>query len=269
MNIAIIGCGYVGKALGRFWKAAGHSVTATTRNPEHIEGLQSIVSNVVLLQGDIYETFVNGLANHQAVFLSMAADSPADYERTYFNTAQALVKALPKLPFLKQIIYTSSTSVYGEQQGHWVDESMAPEPTNRNAQILLETEDVLQTARNSGRQVCIFRLGEIYGPGREISERLRRMASRPLPGSGSNYTNLIHLNDIVGAADFALCHQLDGIYNLCNDLHISRREFYEIICEKHGLPKVIWDPSINSIHAGNKRVSNRKLIAAGYEFRER
>lgn len=268
MEIAIIGCGYVGKALAQAWKKAGHSITATTRSKNRVEELMPVADRVIVLEGDLFHFFSTALAMHEVIVLSVAADShsPQNYESAYLQTANALGAAAAKLPFLRQIIYTSSTSIYGDQNGNWVDETTPPIPTNRNSQILLETEQVLEKAETSKRQVCIYRLGEIYGPGREFSNRLQSLNGRPLPGSGGNYTNIIHLHDIVGAIDFALCKHLNGIYNLCNDVHMLRQELYDRICEKKGFPKVVWDPAIRGIHAGNKRVSNAKLKSAGYRF---
>lgn len=267
MNVAIIGCGYVGKAAARFWKAAGHSVTATTRNPDHVAELQSIVDHVILLQGNnLSEILAQALVNQEVILLSVAPDDASQYESTYLNTAQALVKAVKRLPMLRQILYTSSTSVYGDQQGQWVDENTPPAPNNDNTKILLATEQILLASQSDNRYVCIFRLGEIIGPGRELSSRLRRLNGQSLSGSGDNYTNLTHIDDIVGAIDFAVSHQLQGVYNLCGDLHILRRDLYHQICEKHGLPHVVWNGSVTSVHGGNKRVSSVKLVAAGYSF---
>lgn len=265
MEIGIIGCGYVGKALARFWKSAGHRITAsTTLSTNRIEDLNAYVDCVEVVQGDLPTFFANAFARQNVLLVSVAARNPQEYEAVYLNTAQALAQAAPKLPFLQQIIYTSSTSIYGDHQGQWVDETTLPAPANRNAHILLEAERILEQIQ---KKICIFRLGEIYGPGREFAERLRHL-KKPLPGTGGNYTNLIHLEDIVGAIDFAMRAGLHGIYNLCNDIHILRQELYNAICEKNGFEKVIWDPAIQSMHGGNKRVSNVKLKAAGYQFQE-
>jgi nucleoside-diphosphate-sugar epimerase len=266
MKITIIGCGYVGKALALTWKRAGHHITVTTRTQERVDELSQVANEVVVLGEDPSHFFSKTLQLQEVIVISVAADSAKDYEKTYLQTVRELADATPKLPFLQQIIYTGSTSIYGDHKGSWVNEETIPSPENRNAQILLETEQVLEKLTMPQRKVCIFRLGEIFGPGRDFASRLKRIQGQPLPGTGGNYTNIIHLHDILRAIDFALQNQLSGIYNLCNDIHMLRQELYSSICESVDLPKVVWDPAIRSIHGGNKRVSNDKLKAAGFRF---
>ncbi len=260
MNIAIIGCGYVGSAAARHWKQR-HHVTALTRSAMRIPELKSIADDVKIIQ----DNWAEALAGCQAVLLCMAPEQPDHYESAFLQTAQAVLQALPHTPELKQIIYTGSASVYGDHDGRLVDENTPCLPQHRNARILIETEQTLLQAEALGYHVCVFRLGEIYGPGRKIADRLRRMAGRPLPGNGVGATNLIHLDDIVGAIDFALQRRLSGIYNLCNDLHIPRKHLYEQICNAEGLEPIIWNPELPSQHAGNKTLSNAKLKAAGHQ----
>ena len=260
MNVTIIGCGYVGKAVAKRWKTAGHCVSVTTRNPERVAELNEIADHVILLQGrELSAILSEQLVDQHVVLLCVAADNASQYESTYLHTAQALVKAVNSAPALKQIIYTSSTSVYGEHCGEWVDENTQLAPSNANTKILVTTEQTLLDLQAETRRVCIFRLGEIIGPGREIADRLRRMSGQSLPGTGENYTNLSELKDIVEAIDFAVSHQLGGVFNLCGDLHITRKELYQQLCEKHGLSPVSWNTSVASIHGGNKRVSSQKL----------
>lgn len=264
MKVTIIGCGYVGKAIAQQWKSAGHCVSVTTRNPKRIPELNEIADRVILLQEDnLSEILKETLSEQHVILLSLAADNTSLYESTYLHTAQALAKAAQHLPKLKQIIYTSSTSVYGEHQGNWVDENTQLAPSNANTKILVKTEQTLQLLQTETCSVCIFRLGEIVGPGREIADRLKRMNGQPLPGTGENFTNFSELDDIVNAIDFAMSHQLAGIYNLCGDLHIPRKELYHQLCKKHGLPHVTWSAS-SSIHGGNKRVCSQKLKNAGF-----
>jgi nucleoside-diphosphate-sugar epimerase len=238
-------------------------VTVTTRKPERIEELSAIADQLFLLEGDLKECLTRLLKGKQVLLLAMAADTPQAYEATYLHLAETLVEVVSKMATgITQILYTSSTSIYGEHGGNWVEETTPPRPANRYAEILLETEQVLQKLSTPNRRVCLFRLGEIYGPGREIAERLRRMTGQPLAGTGDNYTNIIHLDKITAALTFAVTHQLDGVYNLCEETHIKRRDLYAQICEREGLPPVQWDPTRSTLHGGNKRVSSAKLQLA-------
>ena len=267
MKIAIIGCGYVGSALAIKLKKDGHSVTVTTRSKEKFSNLQLISDHVCLIQGNDLPAMKNLLLNQDAIVISVAADDQDSYKSTYQETAEIVSKACLDMPNLKQIVYTGSTSVYGDHQGRAVDENTPTEAQNVTSKILLATENILLglSSIDLDRKVCVLRLGEIYGPGRRISDRLRQMKDRALPGDGSSITNLSPLDDIVGGIEFALKNRLDGVYNLCNDVHISRKELYARICEEEGLEEVKWDPNRVSLHSGNKLVSNAKIKAAGYK----
>lgn len=263
MKIGIIGCGYVGQAMALRWKQEGHTIAVTTRHPEKVPSLESLAHHVHVLKEGTLNSF---LSQQDAVLVSVAPSASSDYRSTYLNTAQQIKERVAQTPGLKQIIYTSSTSVYGDHQGAWVDENTLIVPAYESARILHETEQVLLGCASTHLKVCILRLGEIYGPGREIGERLRRMHSQLFAGTGESYTNLIHLTDIVEALHFTLKQRLEGVYNLCNDFHIPRRQFYEQLCQQAGIPSIQWDPTKTSQHAGNKRVSNQKIKSTGFVF---
>lgn len=264
MKIGIIGCGYVGQAVASRWIDKGHIVSATTRKPIRLAALEHLALHPFLIQNGNLKPFIE---SQEAILISLAPNKTTDdYTATYLKTTQQIVQALDSSPSLKQILYTSSTSVYGDQQGAWTDETAPLNFFNGQARILYETEQLLLQQDSEHLSVCILRLGEIYGPRREISARLHRMQGHPFPGTGANYTNLIHLEDIVEALDFALNHNLRGIYNLCNDLHISRRQLYAALCEQEKLAPIQWDPLIQSQHGGNKRVSNQKIKNLGFSF---
>lgn len=263
MKIGILGCGYIGQAAAKYWKAKGHEVSVTTRDSTKIEFLSSMADHVYCLERESLEQF---LKNQETLIIAVAPGHKAEYSQTYLGTANKIVQFLPQLSSLRQLIYTSSTSVYGECHGDWMDENRSPFPLNEQAQILLETENIFLSCRSADTKVCIYRLGEIYGPGRQIVNRLKRMSSHSLPGNGENFTNMIHQQDVVNALDFALNRELDGLFNLCNDFHIPRRELYERLCLEHGLKPIQWDASLKSFHGGNKRITNDKLKKLGFEF---
>jgi nucleoside-diphosphate-sugar epimerase len=263
LKIAVIGCGYVGTAATTMWKALGHEVTATTTRPSRLNELAAIAGHAQLLIGNQPENWKALLDQHQVLLLSVAPSIHSNYSETYLDTAKTLQGLLQTNHSITQVLYIGSTSVYGSHDGAWVDEESPLYPNNDNAKILCQTEKTLLDCSTSARAISIFRLGEIYGPSREIRQRLQ---GQSLPGDGSAYTNLIHVEDIVRALDLAIDKQLRGIYNLCNDLHIPRKELYRLICQKHHLPEVTWNPAIPSPHAGNKRISNQKIKDQMFTF---
>lgn len=265
MRLGVLGGGYLGRALGYYWKEhySKDEIILTTRHPEKMKELPPFCTTPYLLTPSSFSDFLRQL---DCLVICLAPDSSSHYADTYLKTAQQVLLELPFCSLLQQIIYTGSTSVYGDHHGDWVNESSPLRPLNANAQILCETEQTLLAGLKEHRNICIFRLGEIYGPGREIEERLKRMKGMAFPGTGENYTNLIHISQIVRGIEYAIKKQLQGVYNLCNDLHQKRKDFYNELCKQHALPSVLWDPSKVSVHAGNKRVSNEKIKKEGFDF---
>jgi nucleoside-diphosphate-sugar epimerase len=262
MRVGILGCGYVGQAIALSLKESDHIVSATTRRPEHFEKLQAIVEEPHLISRSI--DLIPFLSPLEVLIICVAPNTSNDYRSTYLELAESVVKMIAHADRLHQIIYTSSTSVYGDFGGAWVNEESEVRPLNENSQILLETENCYLSISKSGVRSCIFRLGEIYGPGRLIEERLKKSYHRKFPGDGSQYTNLIHLDDIVKAVNLAIDLHLQGVYNLCNDNHISRKEFYDSLCKLHDIPLIQWDDQMMSPHGGNKRVDNQKIKNLGF-----
>ncbi|MEH2332231.1 SDR family oxidoreductase [Nostoc sp.] len=267
MNVAIIGCGYVGYKVAQYWQQdMNFVVSVTTTSPERVPALQSVSQRVVVTCGNNIDSLKSVLHNQDVVLLSVGAKNREVYEETYLQTAQSLVSCLQRIKSVKQIIYTGSYAVYGDRNGVWVDEETPLAPANLNAQILRKTEDVLLSASSENLRVCIFRLGGIYGTGRELLKIFGSYSGTTRPGNGEDITNWIHLDDIVGAIEFARNRRLQGIYNLVDDAHLTSRDLLDSLFEKHNLPKVKWDTSIKNTRPYNAWVSNEKLKEAGYEL---
>lgn len=266
MNVTIIGCGYVGRAVAQLWQQQGLVVTATTTTPERIPELSAVANRAVVVQGKDAAGLSELLADQQTVLLSVGAKGPAFYEEAYLTTAKTLVEVLRHNTSVQQLIYTGSYAVYGDQQGDWVTETTPTAPANQNGQILAETEQVLLNAATDRLKVCVLRLGGIYGPGRELIKIFGRAAGTTRPGDGTDPSNWIHVDDIVGAIEFVRLHQLAGIYNLVQDVPLTTGELFKRLFAQHQLPAVQWDATQPSARPYNARVSNQKLRAAGYQL---
>ena len=261
MNVAIIGCGYIGYEVAQYWQQKkSFIVTATTTTPERVPVLEAVAQRVLVVKGNDPERLKSVLKNQDAVLLSVGAKDANTYEETYLHTAQTLISVLKQIPSVQQLIYTGSYSVYGDRNGAWVDEESPIAPANPNGQIMSDTEQVLLSDKNENLRVCILRLGGIYGPGRELVKIFGRVAGKTRPGNGEDTTNWIHLDDIVGH------HRLEGIYNLVDDAHLTSRELLDRVFEKHNLPNVIWDDTQKSTRPYNAKVSNQKIKDAGYKL---
>ncbi|QLE59298.1 SDR family oxidoreductase [Nostoc sp. TCL26-01] len=267
MNIAVIGCGYVGCAIAQYWQQnSNFTITATTTTPERIPTLEKVAQKVILTPGNDLDKLITVINNQDTVLLSVGAKGADVYQATYIETAKALVAALQQNSSVQQLIYTSSYSVYGDRNGEWVDETTPAIPTTPNGEILKATEDILLAASSPHLRVCILRLGGIYGIGRELMKIFARVPGTTRPGDGSDITNWIHLDDIVGSIEFVRQHQLQGIYNLVDDAHLSSKELLDTLLAKHNLTPVTWDNTLKSNRPYNTKVSNQKIKEAGYKL---
>ncbi|PIS03068.1 MAG: NAD(P)-dependent oxidoreductase [Chlamydiae bacterium CG10_big_fil_rev_8_21_14_0_10_42_34] len=267
MNILIIGCGYIGTEVAAIWKKKGHHVTATTRNPDKLDALSKVAQKSVILKGNDEDELVPLIAENDLILITVAADSRDLYESAYLNTAQILRHLALEMDMPRDLIYTSSTSVYGDHNGQWVDETSELLAKSDRAKILVEAEKTYLSLSELGWNVCILRFSEIYGPGRELSNRVKQLEDHTLPGKGDHYTNMIHKEDCASAIDYCQRHHLEGIYNLTDDDHPTRKDLYNAISHKFGLPPVKWDPGHSALHSGNKRVSNHKIKAEGFAYK--
>lgn len=267
LRAAILGCGYVGQAVAQFWQNQGFTVTATTTQPDRLNDLTQVADRALVVRGDDGAAVADLLAGQQVLLICVGAGRQANYEETYLNTAKTVVNALAQSPDLRQIIFTSTYSVYGNYGGAWVREDDPAQPATDNGKIMLETEQALLSASTTQRQVCVFRLGGIYGPGRDLAKIYGRSAGTTRPGTGQEASNWIHLEDIVGAIDWAQTQGLSGLYNLVQDEIPTVRDLIDRVCQAHHLAPVQWDATQPSARPYNVRVSNQKLKAAGYTFR--
>lgn len=264
-QICIIGCGYIGSAIAKLWSQKGYSVTATTRHTEKLDFISEIAAKGFLFKGD-EEELASLIALNEVFLVSIAPDNFEQYAKTYLHLANLFRELALETNQPRTLFYTSSTAVYGDHHGQWVDETSTLLGKSDQAKILIETEQVYHSLEELGWNCSIFRLAEIYGPGREISARVKQLEGHKMPGSGALYTNMVHRDDIVKALDYALYHELDGIYNLADDDHPIRSELYNTVAKKHHLPAVEWDPSLPSLRSDNKRVSNHKIKSEGFSF---
>ena len=266
MQIAVIGCGYVGSAAANLWHRLGEEVTVTTTTPNKTEVLKTIASEVVVLDGNSLAGLKDLVADKDVVLLSVGAKQRTleTYQQAYLETTNNVVAAIRATGNVQQLIYTGSYGILGSQKNTVVDETAIPNPRSEFGEILAQTERVLLSSPSEFK-TCILRLSGIYGPGRELIKIFSRVAGTTRPGKGEDYTNWVHLDDIVGAIDFIKRKQLHGIYNLASEV-MTIKEFFIELFEANNLPNVIWDESQPSNRSYNLKLSSQKIKDAGYEF---
>ncbi len=266
MRLAIIGCGYVGSNIARLWHEQGNEVTVTTTTPDKVDELQAIASQVVVLTGNDLKSLKQLVVNQDIVLLTVGSKqrTPEVYRQAYLETAQNVVSAINSTSGVKQLIYTSSYGIIKDKSGQTIDETVVVNPQDEFGEILHQTEQVLLSKTKI--KTCILRLAGIYGQGRELIKIFSRVAGTTRPGTGGDYTNWVHLEDIVRAIDFAKERQLEGIYHLNSDEFLTTKEFWQRLFTAHNLPSVTWDSSQTSPRSYNIKLSNQKIKDAGFEL---
>lgn len=259
-RIAILGCGYVGSALAKALTEKGQDVVATTTTPARLSELWALGAKPFVVELSEVARLHKMLSDRQTVFLTVGAGrGKRDYREVYLNGVNYVFEAVDGTD-VTRIIYTSSTSVYGQNNGGWVDERSPTEPTSENGRVLLLAERALLSgAAQRGMTATVLRLGGIYGPGRDPAERISRHADSDR-ADGDVYVNLIHLDDIVTAAIRLLEVSYHGILNLVDDQPTRRRDYYDQLIAAADLAPIRW-VSGDAPNVCGKKVCNDLLKA--------
>jgi len=284
MTVLLAGCGDLGTEAGLRFAAAGHRVVGWRRSPEKlpaaIEGAAADLSSRELPPIP---------ADTTAVVVAIAADSPTEvaYRAAYVDSlAHVLDAALASGAGVRRILFVSSTAVYGDAGGGWIDERTTPEPGGFSGRIIREAEELLYSRlRGTGITPVVLRLGGIYGPGRTRLIDQVRGGTAVIPAA-SRFTNRIHRDD-AAAAIVHLC-TMDAVPGpVYVGVDNEPAELGDVLCflaDELGLPRPASESAGVSGGAGgaggggatasggepsrggNKRASNALLRSTGFEF---
>jgi len=271
-RFGIIGCGYVGSAVAIHLRRQGHEVVGTTTSPARLAELCDLVDHPRIYNAADSMADASFLDDLDGVLIAMAPTTATfeedQYEMVYGKAVPALVGALRQRQGRKplHVTYLSSAGVYGDQSGAICNELTPPDCSNNANALLASAESAVLSLNDASTQSCVLRLGGIYGPGKDIPSYIRSAAGQSVRKNGNHINAWVHLQDIIRGIDFAFGRQLQGIYNLVDDLQFTRRQLSNALCDDDGLPPVIWD---NHDRPGarifNARVSNARLREIGFE----
>jgi nucleoside-diphosphate-sugar epimerase len=262
-TILIAGCGFVGRAALPLFQQAGWKVTALTRSQasareiESAAGCRAVACD--LTQRSELEAL--NLSGFDAVVdcVSAGGGDTEEYRRIYFEGAGNLLDVLSP----KRFLFTSSSSIYGQDDGSVVTEESPACPETGTGLVLRSTEELVLA-----RGGMVARFTGIYGPGRAMLLRRFLEGSAVLEGDGSRHLNQIHRDDAAAAVFFLLNRDgATGVFNVTDNASPTQREFYGWLAEHFGRPlppSGAADPRRRRF-ATNKRVSNEKLRALGWE----
>jgi nucleoside-diphosphate-sugar epimerase len=262
-RVLCIGCGYLGERVAARAIDRGDEVFVTTRRPEAADAFRrcgwspivcDVLSPLSLLRLPAVDVVVYAVARDRRSEATMA--------EVYVD---GLANVLYRLPSETRFVYVGSSSVYGQRDGEWVDESSPTEPEEPAGQVVLKAESLLRSRLPTA---IVLRFSGIYGPGR-LLRRASIEAGEPIVGDAEKWLNLIHVDD--GAS--AVMSAIDGgepgsIINVCDDEPVRRREFYTTMARllKASEPRFVTPPPDAPTpphERGNRRIRNRRLHELG------
>lgn len=260
-KILIVGAGDVGGRLAISLAGDGHEVWALRRSAVDMPGVRVIQADVTrpetLHLPDGLDVVVTALS---------PGESGAEaYRRVYVEGTRALQQALTGQQLARQF-WVSSTSVYGGDQGQWIDETTPAVPASATAQALLDAEALVMTGAWPG---CIVRFGGLYGPGRH---RLLRWveSGRPVQAEPPSWSNRIHVEDAAGLLRYLVMRTLAGepvapLYLGVDNAPSTQHEVLTWLAEQMQLPAPPGEARPDA--AQGKRIRNQALQASGYVLR--
>jgi nucleoside-diphosphate-sugar epimerase len=259
MQAFVFGFGYVGEAFARRLASQGWTVAATARTPEQRAALRALGMTAVDPQDEA--AMASTLAETQAILVTAPPTVHGCPGLAAIAPALARAHAYPDW-----IGYLSTTGVYGDREGGWVDEASprnahSPEGARRAS----AERDWFQIGRGMGLTVTAFRLPGIYGPDRSALDRVRGAAARRIIKPGHVFCR-IHRDDIVDGLVRSLAQpRPGGIYNIVDDEPAPGEAVIEYAATLLGapLPPVVSDIPDRSrrFYEENRRVSNARAKA--------
>jgi nucleoside-diphosphate-sugar epimerase len=262
MRLFVFGLGYTARVLARRLAARGDAIAGTARTPEQASVLAAAGITAFVFARD------HALPPHalDGTTHLLASIPPDDVGDPALDLHAADIACLPDFAWAG---YLSTTGVYGDRGGDWVDEDSALLPTGARGQRRVAAEAGWQALKGQGLPAHIFRLAGIYGPGRSAFDQLRAGTARRIVKPGQVFSR-IHVDDIATVLEASIAKPQPGaIYNVCDDDPAPPQDVVTFAASLLGMappPEIPFadaattmSPMALSFFADNKRVSNRRI----------
>jgi len=269
-RILIAGCGKLGSAVAVELASLGYQATGLRRSA------QPTKQDIKCLQADL--TCPESLEELPTEFdLVLVIMTPSDYSEAgyraiYVEGVGNLLSHFASHKASPQVIYVSSTRVYGQQQGERIDEGSETIPADAQGRILLEAEQQVLAfcEANATKRNTVVRFSGIYGAGSQLMQRIASQG-KPVQFEPPCFTNRVHREDCVGSlvflAEKALSGEvLESHYLVSDDDPAPKWEVVSWAAEQAGLPSPEKETCDASAGQG-KRCSNQRIREAGYSFK--
>jgi len=259
--------------------------------PESIQGITCDLNTIT----DLKECFESSSINYDIVVITLVPNERSDegYRRAYVENLEKIINGLESATIPpKHIFMVSSTSVYGQQEEQWVDETSETEPTHYSGRRVLQGE---QRLAKSDIPSTIIRFSGIYGPGRlRIIEQVRNgewiseggsesESEREARNSHSGFSNRIHADDCAGVLAHLIKKQrlgerlgerLDSCYLATDCEPVRLNEVKQWIAAQLGITQsnneikeFLGDKKVSTMRRNSKRCLNKKILESGYQFK--
>lgn len=263
-QLLIVGCGDIGRRFSEFLPREQYEATGLRRRAQ--EDTPFVQYQCIDVTDKAQLAFVLHKAFDVIVITMTPAErSDAGYERAYVQTCRNLVELLQQAAHKPRLVmFVSSSAVYGQMDGSWIDEASPTEPDSFSGKRLLEAEQIIL---GSGLPATVVRFSGIYGPGRN---RLIEQVRQGKASSSAHITNRIHADDcaraLVHLVELNRCGQrLDKIYLASDSAPTPMIDVVTWLAEKMGVENFLSTDAVNE--RGNKRCANKRLLATGFKLR--
>ena len=249
------GHGYSAQALSRILVPKGWSIVGTTRDREGTAAIRASGAEPQIWPGEAPK--LDGVTH---LLISTAPSEEGDPVLAVLGDEIA-----KRAGQFEWVGYLSTTAVYGDHQGDWVDEDTPPAPTAKRGRWRMLAEE--QWSAIPGLPVHIFRLAGIYGPGRGPFSKLKRGGLRRIIKPGQVFSR-IHVDDIAQILQASMAKPNPGsVYNVCDDEPVPPQDVIGYAAELQGLPlppavrfeEADLTPMARSFYNENKRVRNDRI----------
>jgi len=263
-QVLIVGCGDIGRRFSAFLPQAQYEVTGLRRRAQEDASFVRYQSVDVTDKAHLARVLSAGF-DVIVITMTPGERSDAGYELAYVQTCRHLVELLQQVDHKPRlVIFVSSSAVYGQMDGSWVDENSPTEPDSYSGKRLLEAEQIILT---SGLPATVVRFSGIYGPGRN---RLIEQVRLGKASSSSHITNRIHADDCARVLAHLVesnhtGHKLHDIYLASDSAPTPMVDVVSWLAEQMGVKDFLSPEAVNE--RGNKRCSNKRLLATGFELR--
>jgi nucleoside-diphosphate-sugar epimerase len=265
-GVLIIGCGDTGRRLAAAYRNEGRQVTGVVRSEGSVRALTAAGIRPIRCDLDAGDLPSLPSGGTRTFYFAPPVDVGADDVRI-----ERLLEHLELTGLPARFLYMSTTGVYGDCEGRWIDENEPLKPSTYRAQRRISAEQAVQRwCGDHGIEWEILRVPAIYGPGRLLTERLKSGMPTVRPEECS-YTNRIHIDDLV-----TVCHEVmarapaGSVYNVSDGNPSTITDYLFLLAELTGSPKPplismqeaerMLSPSIMSFMKESKRIKNDKLL---------